>query len=110
METSAHDVGPIRQGCLAGGGLNHYSRLAQFLFKTSEEIVMARHKKGREHRVVVVPAPTLAKQVGTLHGAVGKNASAYGVYTHRLYPVEKGLEVVGIETRVETANAIDVAR
>ena len=43
---------------------------------------MTRHKKGREHRIVVVPAPSLAKQVGTLHGAVGKDASAYGVDTH----------------------------
>ncbi len=74
-----------------------------------EDVLSGEHQR-REHRVVVIPAPSLAQQVGILHRTVGIYAATDGVHAHLLQTVGESRQVVGIEPRVHTADAVHVAR
>ena len=66
-------------------------------------------EQGREHRIVVVPAPSLTCQVGVFHRLVCIDIASNGVHSHLAHALHEGSHVVVIEARIEASDAIDVA-
>ena len=88
-------TGADAEGCVGldggrGKSLDHKPRLAQFTLKALHKLVLAAIDEGREHGVVVVPAPSLAQQVIVLHALVGIEVAADSVDAHLTDALDKG--------------------
>ena len=91
------------------GGYDGDVCFEQQRLETLEQQIVAVDEQWREHRVVVVPAPTFAQRVGTLHRTVGHESATNGVDAHTSHALDKGVEVVTVETRIHTTDAMEVA-
>ena len=109
VEAACYAVGIIGLACLAQSGFHHDARLVQFVDKPLYEHVATADEQRREYRVVVVPAPSVAQCVGTLHGLVGVYVATYCVHSHFAYALHEGAHVVDVESWVESSHAVDVA-
>ena len=81
----------------------------QTVKQTLGEVIFTRNEQRREHRIVIVPAPTFTQPVGVLHRNVGIQAARYRVDAERTQTVNKAVHITPAERRVETATAIEVA-
>ena len=63
VETAHDTVGGLWLLTLANGAREIYPRLAQLCVKPLHELIFSRDKQGREHRVVIIPAPPLSQGV-----------------------------------------------
>ena len=84
------------------------ARIFQLGQESVHEIILSTKYQRRKHRVVIIPAPPLAKQVGIFHRPVGIDVSLYAIHPHVLQTGHEGSHIIRIKTRVHATDAIDV--
>ena len=110
VEARAHRKGTLRTAFhLRRVGLKHDACILQPVDETIHKPVLSGKDQRRKHRIVVVPAPALAQEIGVLHRAVGIDAATDGVDTHVLQTAHKSPHVVVVESRIHAAHAVHVA-
>ena len=85
------------------------ARILQLAKESIHKQVFPSEHQWREHRVVIIPAPSLAQEVVVLHRAVGIDAALDAIHTQFLQAGDERRHVVGVESRVHAAHAVDVA-
>ena len=85
------------------------ARILQFSQESIHEDILPGEHQRRKHRVVIIPAPAFAQQIRILHRAVGIHLATNGIYTHLLQAVDKGREVIAVETGIHAAHTIYIA-
>ena len=110
VEARAHRKGALRTAFhLRRVGLEHDACILQPVDETIHKPVLSGKDQRRKHRIVVVPAPPLAQEIGVLHRAVGIDAATNGIDTHVLQTAHKSPHVVVVESRIHAAHAVHVA-
>ena len=85
-----------------------YFLIPELIYETRDEVCLLRHQKGRKYRIVIIPAPTLAKTCLVFHRYIGDNLASDSVDTKTAHTLCKGVHVVAAKTGVHASYTVDV--
>ena len=83
--------------------------ILQFCQKSIHKDVLTGKYQWRQHRIVIIPAPSFAQQISILHRTVCINTATDGVDAHLLQPIGKGCHIIAVKTGIHATDTINIA-